>query len=350
MKGTFCPPCPRYPRAGRALPPSPPCSGVPGGMIGKKCVVYLDDVLVLGRTLEEHLSNLKDVFDATREAGLKLNGNKCVFAQPSVRYLGYVISAQGIAPDEEKVKAVEQFPVPEDVVRLRRFLGIVGYYRRFICGFGDIAAPLFKLLQKDSKFEWKQSCTEAFQALKESLIKAPVMSYPRFDREFIVYTDASNIEVGGVLSQRDDHGHEKVIAYASRTFHGSERNWSTTEKEAYAVVWSLDYFSAYIFGQKVIVYSDHPALQWLRNIKVPNGKLARWLLRLEEFDYEVIHKPGHFMQHIDALSRAPVDGIVISGWTREEFEELQSLDEDIAIVSNWIAEGQKPKEKPVQGS
>ena len=320
------------------------------GMIGKKCLVYLDDVLVLGRTLEEHLSNLKDVFDAIREAGLKLNGNKCVFAQPSVRYLGYVISAQGIAPDEEKVKAVEQFPVPEDVVSLRRFLGIVGYYRRFICGFGDIAAPLFKLLQKDSKFEWKQSCTEAFQALKESLIKAPVMSYPRFDREFIVYTDASNIGVGGVLSQRDDHGHEKVIAYASRTFHGSERNWSTTEKEAYAIVWSLDYFSAYIFGQKVIVYSDHRALQWLRNIKVPNGKLARWLLRLEEFDYEVIHKPGHLMQHVDALSRAPVDGIVISGWTREEFEELQSLDEDIAIVSNWVAEGQKPEEKPVQGS
>ena len=198
------------------------------GLIGKKCLVYLDDVLVLGRSLEEHLHNLKDVLDAIRDAGLKLNSNKCVFARPSVKYLGYIISADGIAPDEEKVKAVEQFPVPTDVSSLRRFLGIVGYYRRFICGFGDIAAPVFKLLQKDSKFERKQSCVEAFQTLKESLIKAPVMCYPRFDREFIVYTDASNIGVGGVLSQRDEHEHEKVIAYASRTFHGAERNWSTT--------------------------------------------------------------------------------------------------------------------------
>ena len=198
------------------------------GLIGKKCLVYLDDVLVLGRSLEENLHNLKDVLDAIRDAGLKLNSNKCVFARPSVKYLGYIISADGIAPDEEKVKAVEQFPVPTDVSSLRRFLGIVGYYRRFICGFGDIAAPVFKLLQKDSKFERKQSCVEAFQTLKESLIKAPVMCYPSFDREFIVYTDASNIGVGGVLSQRDEHEHEKVIAYASRTFHGAERNWSTT--------------------------------------------------------------------------------------------------------------------------
>ena len=211
-------------------------------LIGKKCLVYLDDVLVLGRSLEEHLHNLKDVFDAIRDAGLKLNSNKCVFARPSVKYLGYIISADGIAPDEEKVKAVEQFLVPTDVSSLRKFLGIVGYYRRFICGFGDIAAPLFKLLQKDSKFEWKQSCVEAFQTLKESLIKAPVMCYPRFDREFIVYTDASNIGVGGVLSQRDEHEHEKVIAYASRTFHGAERNWSTTEKEAYAIVWAWTIF------------------------------------------------------------------------------------------------------------
>ena len=263
------------------------------GLIGKKCLVYLDDVLVLGRSLEEHLNNLKDVFDAIREAGLKLNGNKCVFAHPSVKYLGYIISADGIAPDEEKVKAVEQFPVPNDVSSLRRFLGIVGYYCRFICGFGDIAAPLFKLLQKDTKFEWTQSCTQAFQALKDSLIKAPVMGYPRFDREFIVYTDASNIGVEEVLSQLDELGHEKVTAYASRTFHGAEKNWSTTEKEAYAIVWALNYFSAYIFGQNVIVYSDHPALQWLRNMKKPNGKLARWLLHFEEFYYEIIHKAGH---------------------------------------------------------
>ena len=116
-------------------------------------------------------------------------------------------------------------------------MGIVDYCRRFTCGFGDIAAPLFKLLQKETKFEWKQSCTQAFQALKGSLIKAPVMCYPRFDREFIVYTDASNIGVGGVLSQLDKLGHEKVIAYPSRTFHGAEKNWSTTEKEAYAVFW-----------------------------------------------------------------------------------------------------------------
>ena len=118
------------------------------GLIGKKCLIYLDDVLVLGRSLEEHVNNLKDVSGAIQEAGLKLNGNKCVFAKPSVKYLGYIISADGLASDEEKVKAIEQFPVAKDVSSLRRFLGIVDYYRLFICSFDDIAAPLFKFFKK----------------------------------------------------------------------------------------------------------------------------------------------------------------------------------------------------------
>ena len=143
---------------------------------------------------------------------------------------------------------------------MKRKLRLLNNYYRSICSFGDIAAPSFKLLQKDSNFEWKPSCTEAFQTLKESLIKALVMCSPRFDRKFIVYADASNIGVARVLSPQDDQGHEKVIAYASRTFHGCERNWNTTEKEAYAIVWALAYFSAYIFGQKAIAYNDHRAL------------------------------------------------------------------------------------------
>ena len=254
------------------------------GSLGTKCLVYLDDVLVFGSSFEEHLANLQVVFEAIRKAGLKLNPRKCVFAETKVKFLGYELSGEGLAPDSEKVLAIEQFPKPVDVSSLRSFLGMMGYYRRFVDGFSEIAAPLHRLLQKNVKFEWNKDCQKAFEELKRSLISAPIMAFPRFDREFVLYTDASDVGVGSILAQKDDSGVERTVAFASRAFSGSEKNCTTTEKEAFAVIWGLEHFNAYVYGHKVIVYTDHRALQWLRDIKNPSGKLARWILKLEEFD------------------------------------------------------------------
>ena len=185
------------------------------GSLGTKCLVYLDDVLVFGSSFEEHLANLQVVFEAIRKAGLKLNPRKCVFAETKVKFLGYELSGEGLAPDSEKVLAIEQFPKPVDVSSLRSFLGMMGYYRRFVDGFSEIAAPLHRLLQKNVKFEWNKDCQKAFEELKRSLISAPIMAFPRFDREFVLYTDASDVGVGSILAQKDDSGVERTVAFAS---------------------------------------------------------------------------------------------------------------------------------------
>eukprot|EP00112_Aurelia_sp_Birch-Aquarium-sp1_P026606 Seg9547.2 transcript_id=Seg9547.2/GoldUCD/mRNA.D3Y31 product="Retrovirus-related Pol polyprotein from transposon 412" pseudo=true protein_id=Seg9547.2/GoldUCD/D3Y31 len=143
---------------------------------------------------------------------------------------------------------------------------------------------------------------------------------------------------------------KKVISYASRAFSSVEKNWTATEKEAYAVVWVLQYFHPYVYGVKVTVYSDHKALQWLLGIKHPNGKLACWILKLEQYDYTIFHTPDTQMQHVDALSRAPIRGNTISNWSTEEFKELQNLDEDICTVKGWLSEGKKPDSKPQESS
>ena len=166
----------------------------------------------------------------------------------------------------------------------------------------------------------------------------------------MLYTDASDIGVGAVLAQRDANGEEKVISYASKGFSSSEKNWAVTEKEAFAVVWAPQYFHAYVYGVKIIVYSDHKALKWLRNMKHPSSKLARWILKLEQYDYEIIHRPGSLMAHVDALSRAPINSIQISSWSSSELQELQDLDSDIAIVKQWVQEGQSPQKCPENGS
>ncbi len=312
------------------------------GLQPKKCLVYLDDVLVVGKNLDEHCKNLEEVFEAIRQAGLRLKPTKCYFAKQEVNFLGFTISDKGLSPDPSKITAIKDFPRPRDLTELRRFLGMASYYRRFIAGFTEIVSPLNKLTQKNMKFVWDTQCEKAFNDLKEQLISSPVLAFPHENGEFVLYTDASDIGVGAVLAQKCEQGDEKVISFASKAFSSAEKNWTTTEKEAFAVVWALQYFHPYIYGTKVTIFTDHQALAWLRKIKQPNGKLARWILKLEQYDYTIVHKPGSMMQHADALSRAPVQGIKISYFSRDELEASQDLDSDILIVKDWLRKNQKP--------
>ena len=208
------------------------------GLVGKVCLVYLDDVLVLGKEFDEHLRNLELVWERLRESGLHLKPEKCHLVQEEVEYLGFVVSGRGITTSPSKVQAVKEFPVPEDVTSLRSFLGLSSYYRRFIANFSTIAAPLFHLTKKDVPFVWSNRCQEAFQQLKDTLSSASVLAFPDFTKPFVLETDASGKGIGAILSQQEPNMGLKPIAFASRTLQKHEHNYGITELEGLAVIWA----------------------------------------------------------------------------------------------------------------
>ena len=217
-----------------------------------------------------------------------------------MRYLGYVVSEKGIAADADKIKCVENWPTPTDHESLRQFLGFASYYRKFIRNFADTAAPLHALTEKSKPWHWTELYDKAFVALKGKLASPPILSFPQFDRTFVVDADASQEGVGAVLSHLDDG---RVIAYASRVLTKAECQYCATRRELLALVWSVRQFRAYLWGRRFIVRTDHSALRWLRSFKDPQGQVARWLEILAEFDFDVIHRPGLRHGNADALSR-----------------------------------------------
>jgi hypothetical protein len=251
------------------------------GLARTSCLVYLDDVLVIGSTLEEHNRNLRKVLERIRQAGLRLKPKKCKFSQRSVTYVGHVVAADGVATDPQKLEAVRDYPVPVDVKSLRSFLGLASYYRRFVPGFSKVAGPLHALTKKDVKFVWGPKCQSSFEELKRLLTNAPVLAFPDFSRRFLLETDASGAGLGTVLAQEQSDGAVRPIAYASRSLGKHEKNYGITELEALGVVWAVKHCRAYLFGHSCVVYTDHEALKFLLNTPQPSGKLARWGLALQ---------------------------------------------------------------------
>ena len=216
------------------------------GLARDGCMVYLDDILVFGRTLEEHNDNLAKVFQRLRSAGLTLKPKKGKFVQTEVCYLGHVVSAEGVRTDPSKLQAILEFPVPNNVKALRSFLGLVSYYRRFIPQFSKIAGPLFNLTTKNSLFTWTTLCQETFDKLRKLLTSAPVLVYPDFRVPFILETDASIAGLGAVLAQKQADGLVRPIAYASRTLQDHEKRYGITELEGLGVVWAVKHFRPYL--------------------------------------------------------------------------------------------------------
>ncbi|GBM71467.1 Retrovirus-related Pol polyprotein from transposon 297 [Araneus ventricosus] len=274
------------------------------GLSSEACLVYLDDIIIVGRTFEEHLNNLRKVFQRLQKANLKLNLKKCRFFQKEVTYLGHVISAEGVKTDPEKIKAVVDWPRPETVHDLRSFLGLCTYYRRFVKNFSTIAKPLYKLTEAKSNFNWTEECEKSFNSLKQALTSSPILTYPRTDKDFILDTDASNEGIGAVLSQNIGN-EERVIAYFSKSLGKPERNYCVTRKELLAIVKSIEHFHHYLYGRKFLLRTDHASLRWLLNFKEPEGQIARWIQRLQEYDFEIQHRKGTSHGNADALSRRP---------------------------------------------
>lgn len=268
------------------------------GLIGKICFVYMDDIVVFGSTIEEHNQNCAILFERLRAVGLKLKPEKCKFLRPELEYLGHVISSEGVSPNPEKLSAVQDFRRPSNVKEVQSFLGLCGYYRKFIKNFATVAHPLYRLTRKNVPFIWSDICEEAFQALKRYMCSPPVLKQPNLEKTFILTTDASNVGLGAILSQE---GHP--CCYIFRRLNKHEVYYSTSEKEMLAVVWSVKRLRQYLLGRKFIIQSDHQALKYLISVKDPSSRLLKWRLRLEGYEYQIEYKKGCENQAADALSR-----------------------------------------------
>lgn len=274
------------------------------GLQWKILLIYLDDVIVFGSTVQEVLDRLTIVLDRLREANLKLKPKKCHLFQTEVLYLGHVVTAEGVKTDPSKVEAVKTWPTPTNPTDVRSFLGLASYYRRFIYQFSEVVKPLTNLTKKDQPFIWSSDCEKAFSTMKELLTTTPILAYPRRDAEFTLDTDASNFAIGAVLSQVQD-GKERVIAYASKTLNQAEQNYCVTRRELLAVVVFLKHFRHYLYGQRVTVRTDHGALRWLFNFKNPEGQLARWLEVITQYQLTLEHRAGRVHSNADGMSRRP---------------------------------------------
>lgn len=295
--------------------------------------VYLDDIIIATKTFQDHLSVLDNVFTRLKQAGLTVNQEKCVFCREELRYLGYVINSQGLHVDPAKVEAIINYPPPKNAKEVRRFIGMTSWYRRFVPNFSTLIAPINIFTRKGQKFQWNLEAEEAFNELKSKLVEAPIMSCPDFNKPFILQTDASSYGLGWVLSQNMEVG-ERVIAYGSRSLTKQEKNMSATERECLAVIWAIEKNRPYLEGSRFSVITDHHSLVWLHNLKDPGGRLSRWALRLQPYDYDIIHRKGKDHLVPDALSRAVPDLTELDNG-RSTHIQLDLISIPRVVTDNW---------------
>lgn len=274
------------------------------GLQGNELFVYLDDIVLYASSLEEHAQKFHKLAHRLREANLQLQPDKCEFLRKEVAYLGHIIGKDGVKPDPSKIQAVKEFPIPRNAKNIKQFLGLAGYYRRFIPDFAKTARPLTGLLKKEATFVWAKAQTEAFEGLRDQLCKEPILQFPDFSEPFVLTTDASGFAIGGVLSQ-GEIGKDLPIAYASRALNKAETNYSTIEKELLAIIYCVRHFRPYLYGRKFRLVTDHKPLVWMHSVKDPCSRLLKWRMKLQDHEYEVVYKPGRHNANADALSRNP---------------------------------------------
>nr|ABA98118.1 retrotransposon protein, putative, Ty3-gypsy subclass [Oryza sativa Japonica Group] len=266
--------------------------------LDKFVVVFIDDILIYSRTKEEHEEHLRLALEKLREHQLYAKFSKCEFWLSEVKFLGHVISAGGVAVDPSNVESVTNWKQPKTVSEIRSFLGLAGYYRRFIENFSKIAKPMTRLLQKDVKYKWSEECEQSFQELKSRLISAPILILPDPKKGFQVYCDASKLGLGCVLMQDG-----KVVAYGSRQLRPHEKNYPTHDIELAAVVHALKIWRHYLFGTRTEVYTDHKSLKYIFTQPDLNMRQRRWLELIKDYDMGIHYHPGKANVVADALSR-----------------------------------------------
>ena len=273
---------------------------------------YLDDVLITSATMAEHKIKLNKVLGKLADAGLTIKPAKCKFFQDKLVFLGHEISNGGMRPNQLKVRAVENFPIPTNVRKLREFIGMANFFRDYVKNFGTLASPLNELLKKDSKWDWGQQQQEAFEKIKTALTSAPVLTFPDYSQPFQIHTDASLVGIGATLVQLINNK-PRAIAFASRKLTDTERNYSTTDREMLAITWALKHWKEIVQGYKITVFTDHAPLVNTLNPanKDPHGRRARYQVTLGEFDIDLKFIRGKMNNAPDALSRidSGIDGM-----------------------------------------
>ena len=244
------------------------------GLQGTELFVYPDDIVIFAASIEEYTDRVRRIFTRLSAAGRRLQPEKCAFLSTKVKYLGHIISEDGVRPDPSKIEAVQQFPVPRSPRNIREFLGLVGYYRKFIYEFARQTKPLPDLLKQGREFHWGSEQQRSFDDMKDALTHAPILQFPNFEQPFVLTTNASDYAIGAVLSQ-GKLGHDLPVTYAYKLLTKAESNYSATEREFLAVVEYVRHFRHYLYGQNFMVVTDQQALRWLHSVKDPSSRLMR---------------------------------------------------------------------------
>ncbi|MCH90591.1 RNA-directed DNA polymerase (Reverse transcriptase), partial [Trifolium medium] len=276
-------------------------------LLRKTVLVFFDDILVYSKSWQEHLVHLEQVLKVLQTHGLVANKKKCQFGQQSIEYLGHLINGEGVAVDPNKVMSVTNWPIPKNVKGVRGFLGLTGYYRKFIRDYGKIAKPLTELTKKDA-FVWSVEACRAFDSLKKSLTTAPVLALPDFSKEFIIECDASGGGIGAILMQS-----KRPIAYFSKALGIRNLAKSAYEKELMAVVLAIQHWRPYLIGRKFIVSTDQKSLKQLLQQRMVTADQQNWAAKLLGYDFEIVYKPGKLNRGADALSRINEGGELCQG-------------------------------------
>ncbi|KAL5746198.1 hypothetical protein ACOSP7_027344 [Xanthoceras sorbifolium] len=287
-------------------------------------VVFLDDILVYSQTAEDHDRHLRVVLQILREKQLYGKLSKCEFWLPEIAFLGHIVSAEGIKADPKKIEAIVEWKPPRNVTEVRSFLGLAGYYRRFVKGFSSIASPLTKLLHKNVRFEWTDRCQAAFDRLKAMLVEAPVLIQPVSGKDYVIYSDASHHGLGCVLMQEG-----KVVAYASRQLKSHELNYPIHDLELAAIVFALKIWRHYLYGEKCYIYTDHKSLKYLPTQRELNLRQRRWMELIKDYDCIIDYHPGKANVVADALSRKAL-------FTLKAMNVYLQLNPDSALVAELI--------------
>ncbi|KAF4649982.1 hypothetical protein FOL47_001541 [Perkinsus chesapeaki] len=256
-------------------------------LIGVCVQVYIDDIIVYSKTESDHLKDLERVFELLEKAGLTIKLAKCHFGMRSVEFLGFTVSNGKVQPADFNVEKILKESPPKSVKGVRRFLGMTGYFRKFIKGYAHLVKPLTLLTKKDAQFVWSQECQEAYEKVLDLLVERPCLGLPDWDKTFTLETDASAYGIGAVLLQE---GHP--IAYASKTLSETEQEYSASEREVLAIVYFCDYFRYYLDGGKFVIRTDHEPLTFMAKQRDPHHRYARWMARLQAYDYEIEYVKG----------------------------------------------------------
>ncbi|KAH9103704.1 hypothetical protein AeMF1_020028 [Aphanomyces euteiches] len=293
-------------------------------------VVYLDDICVYSKSLLDHVSHLRVVLEVLRKEKLYARLDKCAFGVNKVDFLGHTISAEGLQVDSKKVRAIEKWPAPTNRKELLSFLGMAGYYRKFIANYAKLVFPISELAKDSVPWQWTHQQDKAFMTIKAALQQAPVLQLPDFDKPFVITTDASGYCCGAVLSQQDDDGNDRPIAFLSKKLGETECNWPAHEKELYAIKLALTKWRAYVYGSHFDVFTDNSTCQWFLKTPVLTAKLTRWLDFFSSYDFTLHHRPGKTNVVADALSRPPRSHVHVTTCTLHHcdstcFERYQNV-------------------------